>query len=151
QHPFPAVQFSAQVTAILMNPVPDMEVLRPDLPVALIDLVYRMLEKDRQRRISSARLVGADLEVILRGEVTPRSISLQFASPKIDEPTIFVESSTPPVNHNLPRQPTAFVGREMELRELTALLDKPDVRLITILGPGGMGKTRLALETALQQ
>jgi predicted ATPase/DNA-binding SARP family transcriptional activator len=46
--------------------------------------------------------------------------------------------------HNLPAQTTPFIGRERELAELTRRLTDPDTRLVTILGPGGMGKTRLA-------
>ncbi len=53
--------------------------------------------------------------------------------------------------HNLPRQTTTFFGREAELQTLHAFLADPAARLITIVGPGGMGKTRLALETARQQ
>jgi predicted ATPase len=49
-------------------------------------------------------------------------------------------------SHNLPAQTTEFVGREHELSELAGLFT--ETRLITILGPGGMGKTRLALEAA---
>ncbi|MFN2130426.1 MAG: ATP-binding protein, partial [Anaerolineae bacterium] len=49
---------------------------------------------------------------------------------------------------NLPAQSTPFVGREQELAELGRLLADPDVRLVTVLGPGGSGKTRLALEAA---
>ncbi|MEZ4862716.1 MAG: AAA family ATPase [Caldilineaceae bacterium] len=48
------------------------------------------------------------------------------------------------VNHNLPAQTTPFIGRERELTELTHRLTNPDTRLVTIIGPGGMGKTRLA-------
>ena len=54
------------------------------------------------------------------------------------------------VNHNLPAQLTAFIGRESELAALHRLLSDPHNRLITILAPGGMGKTRLSLETARQ-
>jgi predicted ATPase/DNA-binding CsgD family transcriptional regulator len=53
--------------------------------------------------------------------------------------------------HNLPLQPTPFIGRAEELRDLALLLRKSDVTLVTILAPGGMGKTRLALEAARQQ
>ena len=53
--------------------------------------------------------------------------------------------------HNLPSQTTPFVGREQELAELARLLADPGVRLVTILGPGGMGKTRLAIEAAQAQ
>lgn len=49
---------------------------------------------------------------------------------------------------NLPAAATPFVGRQMELQALDELLLEPYVRLVTILGPGGIGKTRLALALA---
>ena len=51
-------------------------------------------------------------------------------------------------NTNLPAQATSLVGRSRELAELRALLDRDDVRLVTLTGPGGTGKTRLALRFA---
>ncbi len=54
----------------------------------------------------------------------------------------------PPPPHNLPAAPTPFVGREKELVDLCDLLADPDVRLVTLVGPGGIGKTRLALQVA---
>jgi len=53
-----------------------------------------------------------------------------------------------PTPSNLPAVPTSFVGREAELAEAADLLVRPGVRLLTLTGPGGAGKTRLALETA---
>ncbi|MBK9713118.1 MAG: alpha/beta fold hydrolase [Kouleothrix sp.] len=50
--------------------------------------------------------------------------------------------------HNLPAQATSFVGRERELADLARRLRDPDCRLLTLCGPGGMGKTRLALAAA---
>ena len=47
---------------------------------------------------------------------------------------------------NLPVPATAFLGREAELAEVGALLARKDVRLLTLTGPGGTGKTRLALQ-----
>jgi predicted ATPase/DNA-binding CsgD family transcriptional regulator len=44
--------------------------------------------------------------------------------------------------------PTSFIGRSQEIEEIDALLDDPACRLLTLVGPGGMGKTRLALEAA---
>lgn len=53
--------------------------------------------------------------------------------------------------HNLPGQRTPFIGRVAELAELTRLLvAEEDCRLLTLIGPGGMGKTRLALKAAEQ-
>lgn len=76
-----------------------------------------------------------------------------------------VDRLTPPVNDDiltlpiarktpaarralLPIAPNPLLGRERELAELQQLLDQPDVRLVTITGPGGVGKTRLALALA---
>lgn len=53
--------------------------------------------------------------------------------------------------HNLPPSPTPFVGRKEELADLGELLANPDCRMVTISGPGGIGKTRLALEAVAEQ
>lgn len=50
--------------------------------------------------------------------------------------------------HNLPVPTTTFIGREAELAQISDWLAQPNNRLLTILGPGGMGKTRLAQEAA---
>ncbi|MDX6570939.1 MAG: hypothetical protein QOC86_95, partial [Gaiellales bacterium] len=51
---------------------------------------------------------------------------------------------------NLPVPATPFMGRARVLEEVVALLRRDDVRLVTLLGPGGTGKTRLSLEVAAQ-
>ncbi len=50
--------------------------------------------------------------------------------------------------NNLPLQPTPFLGREDQVARIVDLLCRDDVRLLTITGPGGVGKTRLALQAA---
>jgi predicted ATPase len=53
--------------------------------------------------------------------------------------------------HNLPAPLIPFVGRETELTEIKNRLQDPACRLLTLVGPGGIGKTRLALEAAADQ
>lgn len=52
--------------------------------------------------------------------------------------------------NNLPLQATEFLGREDELNSISAMLESPSVRLLTIAGPGGAGKTRLGLQIAAE-
>jgi class 3 adenylate cyclase len=52
--------------------------------------------------------------------------------------------------HNLPVQPTPLLGRAREIGELTALLRRDDVRLVTLTGTGGTGKTRLGQQVAAE-
>jgi predicted ATPase len=64
------------------------------------------------------------------------------------------EGEFPPLSSlnqsTLPIQPTPFVGRERELGEVLALLSQDAVRLLTLTGPGGSGKTRLAVQAAAE-
>jgi predicted ATPase len=52
--------------------------------------------------------------------------------------------------HNLPIQPTPLIGREADIARLCGLLRQGDVRLVTLTGPGGVGKTRLGLQLAAE-
>ena len=65
-----------------------------------------------------------------------------------DFPPLRSLSSRP---HNLPLQATPFMGREKELAETIKLLENPGCRLLTLIGPGGIGKTRLALQAAAER
>ena len=64
----------------------------------------------------------------------------------LQDPELGLEPPEPP--SNLPRRLTSFIGRRRELQEATRLVEGS--RLVTLTGPGGVGKTRLALEAAEQ-
>jgi len=82
----------------------------------------------------------------LRGLSRPERIYQLTAT---DLPSAFPSLRTLDTSEtNLPVPPTSFVGRTEELTEIDRLLTNPDCRLLTLLGPGGIGKTRLAIEVA---
>lgn len=155
ERPFGGVQPSAVLTRILLNPVPDLEALRPDAPVGLVDLVYRMLDKDRDARIQSVRQVGAELEALLAG--TPLPVKHRLSKAPEDGTLLISERFKTPTpladapKHNLPADSTPFIGRQDELAELGRVLSDAEIRLVTILAPGGMGKTRFAIQAATGQ
>lgn len=152
--PFDADAVARIVMQVMTQPVPDLEALRPDAPVALVDLVYRMLEKDPASRLRSVRLAGAELEALLNivpWEARPAGIASATGDAPA-EPSPFTSGATkvregPP--HNLPAQTTPLVGRREELDTLARLLGES--RLVTVVGVGGSGKTRIALELGSEQ
>lgn len=153
ERPFQGASVSQIIKAILTDPVPDLETLRGDLPVALIDLIYRMLERDVHARIPSARLIGAELEAIIQGHDTGsiQRVAVPTSGARFGLETVMATPVSPDdlmIQNNLPVQATPFVGRYDELDTLQEMLENPTTRLVALLGPGGMGKTRLALEAA---
>lgn len=65
------------------------------------------------------------------------------SAPPLPPPTV-----SQPAGHHLPQQLTSFIGREEELVQIQTLLQAGTSRLISLVGPGGIGKTRLAIEVA---
>lgn len=105
------------------------------------------------------RILAAELDVPPEAETTALYEAIRTrrfpASDKVtsDKVTSAPVAQSPPhlvipkPPHNLPPQNTPFVGRQQEVAELIERLRDPACRLLTLVGPGGMGKTRLALET----
>jgi len=84
--------------------------------------------------------------------VMPHAAALESSFVHLRDGTTRPAGSSSPLREvpraHLPVPGTPFFGRESELAELKALLTREDVRLVTLTGPGGTGKTRLALQTA---
>lgn len=148
RRPFEESQVGAMIYAILTKPAPELTQFRSDVPEALSELIYKMLAKERPQRIGSMRLVGAKLEAIIAALRDDTA-----AAPPVRFPLTPPEQPAPAIGprHNLPTPPTPFVGRSHELEELLQSLADPDCRLLSLIGPGGMGKTRLAIEAGVRQ
>jgi hypothetical protein len=137
QRPFDHPNLSHLTLTIMTDPPPDLQELRPDVSDRLADLVYRMLTKDRNWRIPKMNLIITELDAILYGSET---IDTGFLARE----TALSEEKT----NNLPFLTTPLIGREKELADLDRLLLDAAYRLITLHGPGGIGKTTLALQAA---
>ncbi|MEZ4866584.1 MAG: BTAD domain-containing putative transcriptional regulator [Caldilineaceae bacterium] len=83
--------------------------------------------------------------------ITSRSNSDNVVTPSFLHPTRQRASASPALLHNLPAHLMPLLGRDTEKAWLTKLLADPTVRLLTVLGPGGIGKTHLALAVAAEQ
>ncbi|MDH5606339.1 MAG: serine/threonine-protein kinase, partial [Anaerolineae bacterium] len=136
------------LSAILNEKLPDLAALREGVSADFVDLICRMLKKDRHERLHSVRQVGAEIEAIIKGFEIPYEPLLRD-----DQKTAF--ATPPPEGHrrvsNLPIPRTPFIGRENELAEISKIIDAPDARLISLTGPGGIGKTRLAIEVGMAE
>ncbi len=92
-----------------------------------------------QRLIAALQLAGPD-EARFKTAARP--------APRRHHPARGTASES--TRHNLPVQSTPFIGRQRERRALRDLLSRDDVRLVTLTGPGGSGKTRLGLKVAAE-
>lgn len=101
------------------------------------------LERVRDAGLSYKHFASvAELESLLADDLVVL-LTERFRTP--DDEAIAPEPAQPAP---LPDLPTPFLGREAEVAELSAHLARSDVRLLTLVGAGGIGKTRLAIETA---
>jgi predicted ATPase/DNA-binding SARP family transcriptional activator len=97
---------------------------------------------DEELGLAPAEETTALYEQIRTVPPAEAAVALGLAEP------IELPSRKAPLRHNLPAQATPLVGREKELAEISSRLQDPGCRLLTLLGPGGIGKTRLALRVA---
>ena len=116
------------VAAILRDQLEPVRALNSEAPAPLCWVVERCLDKRPERRYASTRDLARDL-LAMRERLT----EVPLARPEI-RPS------------NLPTPRTPFVGRDREVDAVKELLLRQDVHLVTLTGPGGIGKTRLGLQ-----
>jgi predicted ATPase/DNA-binding SARP family transcriptional activator/Tfp pilus assembly protein PilF len=113
------------------------------------------LDGQREAALVQYQLCRKRLQAELSAEPTAEMMTLveKIRTGELETELVEVSSAAqrPACLHNLPLQPTPLIGREAELADLDWLIADPGVRLVTILGPGGIGKTRLALALAERQ
>jgi predicted ATPase len=130
KHPFQKQTQAQTLLAIVQEEPKPISSLNPEVPPPLCWVIERCLAKEPENRYFSTRDLVRDLTAI-----RDRLSDLRFKHPEIRR-------------SNLPLPITAFVGREKELAAVKQLLLRRDVRLVTVTGPGGIGKSRLAIEVA---
>lgn len=125
--------------------------------VGAVDATSRLLALDPWReeahcwRMLALARSGQPSAALAQYQTCRRILAQEFDAEPAAETTALYErirAASRGPRHNLPAATTGFVGRQAEMVELRRLLSSPETRLLTILGPGGVGKTRLALETA---
>jgi len=164
------IPFTGTTTALLVKhatsaPTPPQN-FEASIPPELGEIILKSLAKLPEERYSSVEeLAGAyklalqtwkDLESLSTAKLSiAKSEQIEKAAPetpkpieapatRLNEPLKSKES----VPNNIPPQLTKLIGRENEVAKITQLLSEKDIRLITLTGPGGTGKTRLSLQVA---
>jgi predicted ATPase/serine/threonine protein kinase len=118
------------LVAILREQPEPIAMQNREAPAPLCWAIERCLAKEPDKRYVSTRELARELAAI-RDRFSEKPVKQVETRPS-----------------NLPAQRTGFVGREKEIAGAKELLLREDVRLLTVTGPGGIGKTRLALQLA---
>lgn len=84
--------------------------------------------------------------VVLKGLRSPVRVFQIGAEGRLPEDLPPLQPSLASQPTNLPTEPTPFVGRELDINQVATLLRDRQIRLVTLTGPGGSGKTRLAIQ-----
>jgi predicted ATPase len=120
------------IAAILRDDPEPVASLNSQVPAPLCWAIERCLAKDPNGRYASTRDLARDLATI-RERLSDAPLR-----------------HSPPCPNNLPAQRTNLVGRAQEVAALKELLLRNGIQLVTLTGPGGIGKTRLALKAAAE-
>src|SRR5207244_3093190 len=122
----PQVLLSQHIKA----PPPPPRSLDPRIPETLEAVILRLLAKRPAERFPTADAVRRALDQVAQGELPP-----------------LAPAGTPAVI-NAPAEQSALIGRGADVERARVLLLDPDTAIVTLTGPGGTGKTRLAVRLA---
>lgn len=119
----------------------------PDLPYAVEDVILQALDKQPENRFATIEAFAHALQ--------QASFKTSYATIQIESAWFAAEQQKPasilPVHEPVWKVPgifTSFIGREQDVSVVSALFSSKETRLVTLLGTGGIGKTRLSIQIA---
>jgi predicted ATPase/tRNA A-37 threonylcarbamoyl transferase component Bud32 len=147
--PFDGPTTSDVIAVILHHEPPSLLRYRSDVPAELERIMEKALTKEREERYQTAKDLLIDLKRLKQrlefDAEMERTLTPEESRERIEAS---LQKSHQGAPNNLSRQMTPLIGREVELGEVKKLLRQPEVRLVTLTGVGGTGKTRLAQQVA---
>ncbi len=140
--PFHGTLIEVAMQHLTMSPTPLREHLL-ELSSSIEEVVLRALAKEPEQRFTRVQ----DFAEALQNASLAASTALTFPAPVKERKVLHNVLRTEPL-WKVPTTFTSFIGREQDVAAIEAMLLRPEVRLLTLAGIGGIGKTRLALQIA---
>jgi len=122
----------------------------PAIPAAVEHVVLKALAKDPIERFANVHAFSRALEETVKTESSGRTLFV-FDPDSPEDHSAEAEQVLDPLQvrfYNQPGPLTRLIGREHEMQSVSTLLQRSEVRFVTLTGPGGVGKTRLGLQVA---
>src|SRR6266704_846962 len=142
--PFHGTLIEVAMQHLTMPPTPLREQL-PELAPAIEEVVLRALANEPEQRFTRVQDFAAALQDASLAASTP----LTSPAP-MEDGKVLLNVVKPEPLWKVPTTFTSFIGREQDVAAIEAMLLRPELRLLTLAGIGGIGKTRLALQIATQ-
>jgi len=140
--PFHGTLIEIAMQHLTMPPTPLREQL-PELAPAIEEVVLRALAKEPEQRYTRVQDFAAALQDASLAALTPLPSPAQ-----VEDDRVLRNVVKPEPLWKVPTTFTSLIGREQDVAAIEAMLSRPEVRLVTLAGVGGIGKTRLALQIA---
>jgi predicted ATPase/DNA-binding CsgD family transcriptional regulator len=131
-----------------LTPPPSLREKDPTIPPSVEQVVLKAITKEPGQRFTSVQAFAVALEEAYKAESAGQTLFVFSSDSQVEDERRPDKLNARP--HNLPRQLTPLIGRKQEIQAVCALLRQPEVRLLTLSGTGGVGKTRLGLEVATE-